>query len=116
MASSKQTRQSSQSGAFAGASKISAAFPVVGVAGNRPRPQHGRPSEGAVGYGNDQEDPGEEECLQDQLPIAQGEARCQEAGEKDRQEVGGRPVAAVRRVPTMAPAARISDYSETGRM
>ena len=94
---------------------MSAAFPVVGVAGNRSRPKHGRPTEGAVGYGNDQEDR-RQGCLQDQLPIAEGEARCQEAGQKDRQEVGGRRVNAVRRVPASATSAHISDYSETGRM
>lgn len=50
--------------------------------------QHGRPSEGAEGHGNDEETRREEGRVQDEL---QDQACC-EAGEEDRQEVDRRPV------------------------
>jgi hypothetical protein len=48
--------------------------------------------------------------LQALRAVAEGEARCEEAGEEARQEVSGRPA---RRVPAMP--ARNTDYNEKGR-
>jgi len=81
---------------------MTAALPV-GALGERSRLKHGRPIEGAVGYGNEEDRNEEarrqearrqarcdEERLQALRAVAEGEARCEESGEEARQEVSGR--------------------------